>query len=160
MRRIIQRREIVADRLRYAGEPVEAGTIAVQTLAQWLAGAEAVEPAALLLTATDAVESLHGRLGGVQWIVIEFAKIGDGRGYTQAYLLRQRLGYAHELRARGALKRDQLVFLARSGFDAFDLDPAENLTAALAGFEAFTVAYQNGSEALLSLHRRPIAAPA
>src|SRR5579863_2603629 len=102
----------------------------------------------------DAVESLQGRLDGLQWIVIEFAKIGDGRGYTQGHLLRRRLGYAHELRARGALKRDQLLFLARSGFDAFDLDPTENLHAALAGFDAFTVAYQNGSEALLSLRRR------
>lgn len=159
MRRIIQRREIIADPLRYPGEPAGSGTIAVQPLTQWLSGEPSAEPAALLLTATDAVESLQGRLAGVHWIVIEFAKIGEGRGYSQARLLRRRLGYAHELRARGALKRDQLQFLARSGFDAFDLDPTEDLIAALAGFDAFTVAYQDGDEAVLSLRRRPAAAP-
>ncbi len=160
MRRIIQRRDIVEDRLRYAGEPIDAGTVAVQTLAQWLTGESSGEPAALVLTATDPVESLQGRLEGLHWIVVEFAKIGDGRGFSQARLLRQRLGYARELRARGALKRDQLLFLARCGFDAFDLDPTENLGAALAGFTTFSVAYQDGSEALLSLRRRPSAAQA
>jgi uncharacterized protein (DUF934 family) len=108
----------------------------------------------LLLAPTDEVEALAPHLQAVQWIVIEFAKIGEGRGYSQARLLRQRFGYAHELRARGALKRDQLVFLARCGFDAFDLDPAEDLTASLRALDSFTVAYQDGDEALVQLRRR------
>jgi uncharacterized protein (DUF934 family) len=106
------------------------------------------------LTATDEVETVARHLQGVRWIVIEFAKIGEGRGYSQARLLRQRYGYAHELRARGALKRDQLVFLARCGFDAFDLDPAEDLAAALSALDSFTVAYQGGDENLVQLRRR------
>jgi uncharacterized protein (DUF934 family) len=155
MRRIIRRREIVEDELRYPGEAEGAGTVLVQPAAQWLAGSAAAEgPAAVLLTATDEVESLAQRLQDVRWIVVEFAKIGEGRGYTQARLLRQRAGYTHELRARGALKRDQLVFLARCGFDAFELDPSEDLTAALGAFDSFTVAYQDGSDSLVSLRRR------
>jgi uncharacterized protein (DUF934 family) len=155
MRRIIRRRELQPDELRYAGEPQGPGTVSVQTLAQWIAAAgEAVEPAALLLTATDEVETVARHLRGVRWIVIEFAKIGEGRGYSQARLLRQRYGYSHELRARGALKRDQLVFLARCGFDAFDLDPAEDLAASLSALDSFTVAYQGGDENLVQLRRR------
>jgi uncharacterized protein (DUF934 family) len=159
MRRIIRRREILQDSLRYAGEPQDPGTVSVQTAAEWIAGAgaaggAAAGPAALLLAPTDEVEALAPQLQAVQWIVIEFAKIGEGRGYSQARLLRQRFGYAHELRARGALKRDQLVFLARCGFDAFDLDPAEDLTASLRALDSFTVAYQDGDEALVQLRRR------
>ena len=157
MRRIIRRREILEDSLRYAGEPQEPGTVSVQTAAEWLADAgSASQPAALLLTATDELEPLARHLQGVRWIVIEFAKVGEGRGYSQARLLRQRYGYVHELRARGALKRDQLVFLARCGFDAFDLDAAEDLDASLSALDTFSVAYQDGDEALLPLrHRAP-----
>jgi len=157
MRRIIRRREIQPDELRYAGEPQGPGTVSVQTASEWIAAAGAASgPAALLLTATDELETLARHLQEVRWIVIEFAKVGEGRGYSQARLLRQRYGYAHELRARGALKRDQLVFLARCGFDAFDLDPAEDLAAAVGALDTFTVAYQDGDEALVQLrHRAP-----
>jgi uncharacterized protein (DUF934 family) len=157
MRRIIRRREILEDQLRYAGEPAGPGTVSVQTAAEWMAASGAAsEPAALLLTATDELETLARHLQGVRWIVIEFAKVGEGRGYSQARLLRRRYGYTHELRARGALKRDQLVFLARCGFDAFDLDAAEDLDASLSALDTFTVAYQDGDETLLPLrHRAP-----
>ena len=73
---------------------------------------------------------------------------------TQARLLRQRFGYSGELRARGALKRDQLFFLARCGFDSFELDPTEDLPAALAALHSFSVAYQDGSDALVQVQRR------
>jgi uncharacterized protein (DUF934 family) len=91
MRRIIRRREILEDSLRYAGEPQGPGTVSVQTAAEWLAGTGAgaeVAPAALLLTPTDEVETVARHLQGVHWIVIEFAKVGEGRGYSQARLLR------------------------------------------------------------------------
>jgi uncharacterized protein (DUF934 family) len=157
MRRIIRRREILVDQLRYAGEAQEPGTVTVQTAAQWIArSGAATDQAAILLSATDKVEQLAPHLPGIRWIVIEFAKIGEGRGYSQARLLRQRYGYAHELRARGALKRDQLVFLARCGFDAFDLDPAEDLAAAIGALDTFTVAYQNGDDSLVHLRHRPM----
>jgi uncharacterized protein (DUF934 family) len=157
MRRIIRRREIVEDELRYAGEPAVDGSVGVVGAAEWLAASAAgaaSAPEAVLLTATDEVEALAGHLDGLRWIVIEFAKIGEGRGYSQARLLRQRYCYRHELRARGALKRDQMILLARCGFDAFELDPAEDLSAALAALGTFTVAYQDGNEALVSLRRR------
>jgi uncharacterized protein (DUF934 family) len=158
MRQIIRRREIVADELRYAGEPELDGTIVVQPLAQWIASAGSADaPAAVLLGATDEVETLAPHLQSVRWIVIEFAKLGEGRGFSQARMLRQRYGYTHELRARGVLKRDQLFLLARCGFDAFDLDPAEDLAASLPALNTFSVAYQDGSDALVSVRQRALA---
>jgi uncharacterized protein (DUF934 family) len=161
MRSIVRRRDIVADDLRYPGEPLSEGQVRVLTVAEWRAAFVAgslPDPGALLVTATDEIEALAGQLTAARFIVIEFAKIGEGRGYSQARLLRGRYGYRHELRARGALKRDQMVFLARCGFDAFDLDPAEDPAAAVAALDTFSVAYQgaypDGSDSLVTLRRR------
>ena len=158
MRRIIRRRELVADDARYAGEDAGQGTRAVQPAAQFIAALSVPQPidsaAAVLIGPTDELEALAPHLALVSLIVVEFPKIGEGRGYSQARLLRQRYGYAGELRARGALKRDQLFFLARCGFDSFDLDPAENLEAALGSFNVFSVAYQDGSDAVVQVRRR------
>jgi uncharacterized protein (DUF934 family) len=158
MRRIIRRRELVADDARYPGEDAGAGTVAVQPAAQFIAARSAGQAsgaaAAVLIGPVDEVEALAPHLAVLSMIVVEFPKIGEGRGYSQARLLRQRYGYAGELRARGALKRDQLFFLARCGFDSFDLDPAEDLQAALGSFGAFSVAYQDGSDAVVQVRRR------
>jgi uncharacterized protein (DUF934 family) len=158
MRRIICRRELVADDARYAGEEAGPGTRPVQPAAQFIAalaaGQASGSAAAVLLGPTDEVEALASHLPLLSLIVVEFPKIGEGRGYSQARLLRQRYGYADELRARGALKRDQLFFLARCGFNSFDLDPAEDLQAALGSFNDFSVAYQDGSDAVVQVLRR------
>jgi uncharacterized protein (DUF934 family) len=155
MRRIIRRRELVADDVRYAGEPLVAGTRAVQPVGEFIAAGNATAAGvAVLLSPTDEVETLAPHLHRLQLIVVEFPKIGEGRGYSQARLLRQRFGYRGELRARGALKRDQLFFLARCGFDSFDLDAGEDLEAALGGLDAFSVAYQDASDGLLHVQQR------
>ncbi len=157
MRRIIRRLEVVEDDVRYCGEEPAAGARTVLPAAQWIAAAQAGQAGgadAVLLAPADRLEPLAALLGGLSLIVVEFPSIGEGRGFSQARLLRQRHGYTGELRARGALRRDQLFFLARCGFDSFDLDPAEDLHAALAAFRSFSVAYQDGSDALLQLGRR------
>lgn len=156
MRRIIRRLEVVADDARYRGEQPAAGTRTVLPAAEWIAAAQAGRAAgdAVLLAPTDRVEQFAALLGALSLIVVDFPSIGEGRGFSQARLLRQRHRYEGELRARGALGRDQLFFLARCGFDSFDLDPAEDLQAALAAFRSFSVAYQDGSDALLQLSRR------
>jgi uncharacterized protein (DUF934 family) len=158
MRRIILRRELVADDARYAGEPAAPGTRAVQPAAQFIAaqdaGVASAAGAAVVIGPTDEVEALVPHLGALNLIVVDFPKIGEGRGFSQARMLRQRYRYRGELRARGALKRDQLFFLARCGFDSFDLDPAENLEIALGALDDFSVAYQDGSDALVHVRRR------
>jgi uncharacterized protein (DUF934 family) len=147
MRNVIRGRSVVSDSWRYGGEAGDGPE--VLTLAALLAAVSAGTAAAggvgVCLQPTDEPDQLAGLLPRLALIVIEFPKVGEGRGFSAAQLLRQRLGYGGELRARGALKRDQLFFLARCGFDSFDLDPAEDLAAALAAFDAFSVAYQGGS---------------
>ena len=64
------------------------------------------------------VEYLHA----IQLLVVDFPTYTDGRGYTQARLLRTDMGYAGELRASGDVRPDQLLFMARSGIDTFHFE--------------------------------------
>src|SRR5689334_18176846 len=66
------------------------------------------EAPALTLANTEDVLQLGARLDGVNLIVLDFPKFTDGRAYSQARLLRERLGYHGELRASGAVFLDQL----------------------------------------------------
>jgi len=71
----------------------------------------ATDAPALTLANTDEVMQLGARLDGVNLIVLDFPKFTDGRAYSQARLLRERLGYRGELRATGAVFLDQLPFM-------------------------------------------------
>ena len=92
------------------------------SLEAWLAGAAAeARPARIgvLLGPEDDVEALDGRLGGVEVVALSFPKFRDGRPFTAARLLRERLGFRGEVRAVGDVLRDQAGFMVRCGFDAF-----------------------------------------
>jgi uncharacterized protein (DUF934 family) len=146
MRRLIRGREIVADTWRYDGEAGDGPRVVpLEALPEAAAAAPAAQPLGVSLQPTDDPEGLAPWLPRLGLVVIDFPKVGEGRGFSLAQLVRQRHGYRGELRARGALKRDQLFFLARCGFDSYDLDPAENLEPAVAAFDTFSVAYQPGS---------------
>jgi uncharacterized protein (DUF934 family) len=153
MRRLIRGRAIVADHWRYPGEAGD-GPL-VLTLAEFVAAASGAAAAhAVQLEPADAVETLAPYVARLRLVVVHFPKDGEGRGFTQGQLLRQRYGYQGELRAAGAFKRDYLFFLARCGFDAFDPNAAENLDAALVAFKSFSVRYQPGSDRGVSLRAR------
>ncbi len=75
----------------------------------------------LVLTPDAKVEQLAPDLARFALIALEFSGPGEGRGYSQARLLRERLGFGGELRAVGYVRRDQLFFMARCGFNSFEL---------------------------------------
>ena len=87
-------------------------------------------------------------------IAIEFPKFTDGRGYTIARQLRQRFGFRGELRAVGWVLRDQLFYMERCGFDAFELKPGKPLESALEAFGEFSVTYQPATDDPRPLYRR------
>jgi uncharacterized protein (DUF934 family) len=55
-------------------------------------------------------------------VAADLPKFADGRAFSIGRLLRDRDGYAGELRAVGAFFLDQIPFLKRVGFDAFSTD--------------------------------------
>lgn len=109
---------------------------------------------ALRLDPHDDPAEFAARLGAVARVEVRFPKFTDGRGYSLARLLRERLGYRGELRAVGDVQRDQLYYLSRVGFDAFLLREGEDPEAALAALGDFSEAYQASVERPLPLFRR------
>ena len=57
-------------------------------------------------------------------IALSFPKFSDGRAFSTARLLREKHGYAGELRAVGNVLSDQIPFMRRVGFDAFEVTHA------------------------------------
>ncbi len=81
-------------------------------------------------------------LTGVDRIDLNFPKFTDGRAYSQAFLLRRRLGFAGEIRATGDVLIDQLVQMERTGFDVAVLREDQHLEFAQAQFDRFKGFYQ------------------
>jgi uncharacterized protein (DUF934 family) len=81
-------------------------------------------------------------LAGVKRIDLHFPKFTDGRAYSQAFLLRRRLGFAGELRATGDVLIDQLVQMERSGFDVAVLRADQNIDFAQRQFDRYRGFYQ------------------
>ena len=71
-------------------------------------------------------QALAPWLGRLALIAVEFPRFRDGRVYSLAQLLRERLGWKGELRAVGDVLVEQSNFMLRCGFDAFE--PADGST--------------------------------
>ena len=93
-------------------------------------------------------------LAEVALVAVEFPGFKDGRGYTTARLLRERFGWKGELRAVGDVMRDQLFYMLRCGFDAFELKVGKDIEDALNAFKDFSVTYQGAADDPRPLFRR------
>ena len=116
---------------------------------------------AVSLAKTDPVEDLAPHVGRLRLIVLNFPKFSDGRAYSQARLLRGRLGYTGELRATGGVLQDQLPFMLRCGFDSFESDQKGFGEALAKARTLFSVVYQPAEDdrataSLLRLSRRNV----
>ncbi|NWL79185.1 oxidoreductase [Pseudomonas taiwanensis] len=123
--------------VREAGETLPDGQL-ILPLALWR---ERDGTDGLLLQPDDEVEELASLLEGVPLIAVDFPSFRDGRGYSQAYLLRTRLGWRGELRAVGDVLRDQLSHMRQCGFDAFAVREDKSAEDALKGLAGVSVLY-------------------
>lgn len=89
----------------------------------------------------DEVESLKPWFDQLPLIALDFPSFRDGRGYSQAYLLRTRLGWTGELRAIGDVLRDQLSHMRQCGFDSFAVREDKSAEDALKGLAGMSVLY-------------------
>jgi len=87
-------------------------------------------------------------------IAVDFPKFSDGRGFSIAYNLRMRLGYAGELRAIGDVLRDQMFYMQRVGFNAFATREDRSIHEALKGLFDFSEAYSAAWDQKQPLFRR------
>ncbi|VVM63747.1 hypothetical protein PS662_01439 [Pseudomonas fluorescens] len=89
----------------------------------------------------DEVESLKPWFAQLPLIALDFPSFRDGRAYSQAYLLRTRLGWTGELRAVGDVLRDQLSHMRQCGFDSFAVREDKSAEDALKGLAGMSVLY-------------------
>ena len=82
------------------------------------------------------------KLEGVTRIDLNFPKFTDGRAYSQAFLLRRRLGFQGEIRATGDVLVDQVVQMARTGFDVAVLREDQSMNVAQRQIDRFKGFYQ------------------
>ena len=98
-------------------EQVDDAAVTVDSfLDQQDASAVRVEPG-------DDARALIPHLERLSLVEVNFPAFGDGRGYSSARILRE-AGYEGELRAVGDVLVDQVAYMRRCGFDAFEPDAA------------------------------------
>jgi uncharacterized protein (DUF934 family) len=165
MRNIIKNKAVVSDdwtvlRLAEGDTPetvtVPAGKVIVP-LKVWQAQRTALEGRSDLgvwLASDERPEAVKDDFTHFALIAVDFPKFADGRGYSIAYNLRARHGYAGELRAIGDVLRDQLFYMQRVGFDAFAVREDKNIHDALKGLTDFSEAYQTSWDRKSPLFRR------
>lgn len=105
---------------------------------------EAADKTGVLALAND-VDPRTLELSGITRIDLQFPTFTDGRAYSQAFLLRRRLGFAGELRATGEVLIDQLVQMQRTGFDVAVLKEGVDAAAAQRQLDRYTGFYQGSA---------------
>jgi uncharacterized protein (DUF934 family) len=116
----------VEDSLRHISDDEEAGTgDVIVSLTRFQADGERLlaegRRVGVRIAPGEEVEALAYDLPRLAVVAVEFPKHLDGRGYTSARLLRERLGFKGQVRAVGDVLREQAMFLVRCGFDAFEV---------------------------------------
>ncbi|HEX3602949.1 MAG TPA: DUF934 domain-containing protein [Steroidobacteraceae bacterium] len=150
-RRLLRDGQIVVDDWRYVIEAAaDASAPLIVTLDQWR-----LEPdtwlargsrLGLVLSPAHQVEVLAPDLNRFTLIAAQFSGPSEGRGYSQARQLRDRWNFKGELRAVGYVRRDQMFFMARCGFNSFELAETD-IEDAYSAFSTFTAAYQPSNDA-------------
>ncbi len=160
LRRIIKDRRIVDDGVVHLADDTPlppAGPFTV-SLARWRQDRQTLQArladTGVRLPNDLDINELHAELQGVVRIVLEFPKFGDGRALSQARVLREQLGYTGEIRAIGDVQRDQLWYMYRCGFDAFEPRPDRSIEDALKAFSEMSVLYQPAVDIPQSIFQR------
>jgi uncharacterized protein (DUF934 family) len=156
---IIRRRAIVTDDFVHVpdGAELPEGGKPIVTLARYTANREALlgrYPALGVRVGSDKLPKDIPEPNRLALIAIEFPRFTDGRGYSVGRQLRDRHGFKGELRAVGWVLRDQLYYMERCGFDAFELQPGKPLESALQAFGEFTATYQAATDDARPIYRR------
>lgn len=99
----------------------------MKTTLQLFKGDTFVASEAGSLTLANDADPRDAALEGISTVVLQFPKFTDGRAFSQAFLLRRRLGFTGEIRATGDVLIDQLAQMQRSGFSQAVLRADQNL---------------------------------
>ncbi len=126
------------------------GKPAMVSLARWIEDRDSLSgrnaPTGVWLRSDEQPDDILGDLATLPVVALDFPNMNDGRHFTTARLLRERHGFTGELRATGQVLRDQLFFMARCGFDSFELAEGRSADSASAAFGEFSAVYQPATD--------------
>lgn len=148
MTRLVKNGELVEDPFHYVpdGEPIPNQGAVIVHLGCWQAHGEELlardAPAGVRLRSDESPELIADDLGGLAVVALEFPAFRDGRAYSYARILRERYGYRGEIRAVGEVLLEQLHFMLRTGFDAFEIQGENPQAQYRTAMDDFTVWYQ------------------
>ncbi|WP_213959208.1 DUF934 domain-containing protein [Variovorax sp. dw_954] len=100
------------------------------------------DPKVLQLANDADPQAIEVCLADIERIDLVFPKFTDGRAYSQAFLLRRRLGFKGDIRATGDVLIDQLVQMQRTGFSSAVLKEGVDVSDAQRQFDRFAAFYQ------------------
>jgi uncharacterized protein (DUF934 family) len=157
-RRLLRDGRIVDDDWSYLAEAEGNPAAAlILTLAQWQTERDAWIARGgrlgVVLSPAHKVEILAPDISRFALIGADFSGPSEGRGYSQARLLREHWKFDGELRATGYVRRDQVFFMARCGFNSFEL-PDADIEDAHTALSTFSWAYQPSNDAGLPFKLR------
>jgi uncharacterized protein (DUF934 family) len=112
------------------------------------------EPLGIILRSDEKPQQIAADLQYFDVIALDFPAYADGRAYSYARLLRDRDSYTGELRAVGDVLLEQLHFMHRVGFNAFQIDSdnaAKEWAIAAADISAWYQPTGDGRESVLQL---------
>jgi uncharacterized protein (DUF934 family) len=100
----------------------QGNTVELVSVEEWIADIDNFSDSGkgVLVKPADDVGLLQSSLDRIVLIALDFVGFDEGRGYSQAALIRKRWGYKGEIRGINA-HLDQLQFMLRSGVNAYDL---------------------------------------
>jgi uncharacterized protein (DUF934 family) len=120
------------------------------SLKRWQAEAEALRgrntPIGVRLKNDEQALALSEDVHRLSLIEVEFPKFTDGRAFSQARILRDKLGYTGELRGVGTILRDQYLYMTRCGIDSVELPEGKPIDGYLAALKEFSAWYQPASD--------------
>jgi len=150
-RRLLRDGRVMVDEWHYLTETaIDAAAPLIVPFDRWIQARDLwisrAGPLGVLLAPASDVNRLAADLPRLALIAAQFSGPGEGRGYSQGRLLRERWKFAGEIRACGYVRQDQLFFLARCGFNRFELNDSDFANAA-AALSIFSAAYQPCNDA-------------
>jgi uncharacterized protein (DUF934 family) len=108
------------------------------------------DPIGVLLASHEHPEVIGDDVDQLNLIALEFPTFRDGRAYSYARLIRERYGFTGELRAVGDVLLEQLHYMERVGFNAFEIDSEDPIIEFETAAKDFSVWYQPSGD-----ERRP-----
>ncbi|MBL4721462.1 MAG: DUF934 domain-containing protein [Alphaproteobacteria bacterium] len=108
------------------------GAAVIVSLTRWQSEKSALKASqwaiGVRIESSESIEDISGDISDLDLIALAFPAFTDGRAYSAARTLRDQHLYKGEIRAVGNVLRDQLSFMNRCGFDAFDVDETITLS--------------------------------